>query len=90
MSDLNRLTKAEIIKKLEEEKQKVAALEKEAEEQKKQIELDMSFTQTTEEKSEKDKKQARKDFIRKMTRGRWTSEEKYKEYMAGQKTQVRI
>ena len=90
MSDLSRLTKAEILELLEEEKTKVADLEKEAEEQKKQIELDMSFTQTDEEKSEKDKKQARKDFIRKMTGGRWTSEEKYNEYIADQKTQMRI
>ena len=83
MSDLNRLTKAELIKEIED-------MKAQEEERKKLIELDMSFTQTDEEKSEKDKKQARKDFIRKMTGGRWTSEEKYQEYIAGQKTQMRI
>lgn len=83
MSDLNRLTKAELIKEIED-------LKAQEEERKKLIELDMSFTQTDEEKSEKDKKQARKDFIRKMTGGRWTSEEKYQEYIASQKTQMRI
>ena len=83
MSDLNRLTKAELIKEIED-------LKAQEEERKKLIELDMSFTQTDEEKSEKDKKQARKDFIRKMTGGRWTSEAKYKEYMATQQKQVRI
>lgn len=83
MSDLSRLTKAELIKELED-------LKAQEEERNKQVELDMSFTQTDEEKSEKDKKQARKDFIRKMTGGRWTSEEKYKEYIAAQKIQMRI
>ena len=83
MNDLNRLTKAELIKEIE-------ALKAQEEERSKLIELDMSFTQTDEERSEKQEKQARKDFIRKMTNGRWTSEEKYQEYIAAQKTQMRI
>lgn len=74
MSDLNRLTKAELIKKLE-------AAEKKAAEIDKKVVLDMSFKETPKERTEKEKNQAEKDFYKKMTRGRWTSKDKYQEVL---------
>lgn len=89
MTDLSRLTKAEILELLEEEKQKVADLEKQAEEQKKQVELDMSFSETPDERENRNAAQQRKDFIKKMTKGRWVTEAKYQEAMNRQKQGMR-
>lgn len=89
MTDLSRLTKAEILKLLEEKDQKVQELEAEKEAREQQIELDMSFgSDMTPERKEQLEKQRRKDYIKRMTHGRWTSEEKYNEYIA--KEQGRI
>lgn len=68
----------------------IAGLEAAAEEIKKAVKLDMDFSQTPVEKSEKDKKQAQKDFIKRMTNGRWTSQKKFDEYIETQQKALRM
>lgn len=90
MPKLENLTKAQLIEHLKEEQEKVAALEKEKEIRDKKIDADMSFAQTSEERTEKQKAQDEKDFIKKMTHGRWTSQEKYQKYMESQQKGRRL
>ena len=79
---LERLTKAELIKQIEEMKAK-------EEERAKEIEFDFAFKETDEEKLTHDEKQKRKDFIKRMTKGRYVSEEKYQEFMDQQQQRMR-
>ena len=83
MKKIENMTKAELI-------EHVAALEKEKEEIKKKVNLDMSFSETPKEKSEKEKAQGKKDFIKKMTNGRWTSQKKFDEFIQKQQQAMRI
>lgn len=83
VNDLSRLTKAELIKELEAMK----AIEAE---RTKQIGLDMSFSETPEEKKTKAEKQAQKDFIKRMTGGKWVSEDKYQEFIAAQNKRMGV
>lgn len=77
------MTKAELLLHIE-------ALEAKAEEIKKLVKLDMDFKETPKEKSAKDKKQAQKDFIKRMTNGRWTSQKKFDEYIETQQKALRM
>ena len=90
MAKLENMTKAELIQHLKEEKEKVAALEKEKEAIALGVTQDMSFAATPEERTEKQQKQDHKDFIKKMTHGRWTSEEKYQEFIKKQQQAMRM
>ena len=80
MVNLERLTKAEIIKLYEENSESLKRYKENEEKLKKQVQADLSFKQTEEEAKSQAEKQARKDYIKRMTNGRWTSEEKYQEY----------
>ena len=90
MKKVENMTKAELIQHLEKEKNKVAALEKEKEIMKENVDQDMSFSATPKERTEKQKKQDHKDFIKRMTHGRWTSEEKYQEFISKQRKAMRM
>lgn len=81
MTDLSRLTKAEIINILEEKDKSLEEYKKKEEDLKKQVQADLSFKQTDKEAKTQEEAQARKDFIKRATRGRWTSEEKYQEWI---------
>lgn len=96
MSDLSRLTKAELIKLvdekvllLKESETEKKELEEKIEANKDQIEADLSFSRTPTEAEEHIKKQREKDFIKKMTHGRYTSKEKYEEFLAEQNKMMR-
>ena len=84
------MTKAELIEHLSQVQADKDVLEKEKEVRDKAIDLDMNFSETPEEKTEKQKAQAKKDFIKKMTHGRWTSQEKYEEYIDVQQKRMRL
>ena len=85
MADLSRLTKAEILELLEEKDKEVKVLQAKEDARKKQIEIDLAFgSELTPERKEQLKNQKRKDFIKRMTHGRWCSEEKLQEFMDAQ------
>ena len=90
MVNLERLTKAEILKLLQEEKDKVKSLEEQKAETEKLIDVDMSFKETKQERDLRNEKQMRKDFIKRMTRGRWVSEEKFDEHVKNQQNPGRV
>lgn len=90
MTDLLRLTKAEIIELLEVSEAKTADLEEKIETNKEQIGVDMAFSRTPDERTEHQKKQQEKDYIKRMTRGRWVTKEKYQQFQEEQKQRVRI
>lgn len=90
MTDYSRMTKAEIIEELKKEQEAKEQLIKEKAAQGKQIELDMSFgSEMTPERKEQLDAQRRKDFIKRMTNGKWCSEEKYNEYIQEQNRRMR-
>lgn len=90
MKKIENMTKAELIEHLKEEQNKVAVLEEEKERIAREVDLDMSFAPTPIEKSEKDKAQAKKDFIKKMTHGRWTSQVKFDQFIEQQQKARRM
>lgn len=90
MKKIENMTKAELIEHLSQVQADKDALEKEKEVRDKAIDLDMNFSATPEEKTEKQKKQAQKDFIKKMTHGMWTSQEKYQEFIDAQQKAMRM
>jgi hypothetical protein len=81
MTDMSKKTKAEIIKDLEQYKKELEEYKKKEAELQKVVQVDLTFKATEKEQSEKEKNQARKDYIKRMTNGRWTSEEKYQDYI---------
>lgn len=89
MTDLTRLTKAEIIKLYEQSEEEKKVLEEQFDKAQKAIEQDMSFGRTEKELTEHQKAQRRKDFIKRMTHGRWVSEDKYQEFMDEQERLMR-
>lgn len=89
MNDLSRLTKAEIIELLEESEAKRKELDEKIIKNQSQIESDMGFSRTPEELKTHLEKQGEKDYIKRMTHGRWVSKEKYQQFLAEQKQRVR-
>lgn len=75
IENMNKLTKAELVKKLD-------TMIKADADRNKQLSLDLTFSETNEEKQSKKEKQAKKDFIKRMTNGRWVSDEKYRQHLA--------
>ena len=82
------MTKAELIEHLATVQADKDALEKEKEVRDKAVALDMNFSATPEEKTEKQKAQGKKDFIKKMTHGRWTSQKKFDEFIDAQQKRM--
>lgn len=80
MKKVENMTKAELLEHLAQVQEAKDALEKEKEEQKVQIEADMSFAESPDERDARNVNQRRKDFIKRMTKGRWTSEKKYLDF----------
>lgn len=89
MVDLERKTKAELIQLLEDSEAKNQELEAKIEANKEQISEDMAFSRTPTEREEHLKKQREKDYIKRMTHGRWVSQAKYQEYLEDQKRVIR-
>ncbi len=81
---LMRLTKTEMLKLIQEQKAENQKLIKEKEETANLVSVDMSFKESPEERDLRNEKQIRKDFIKRMTRGRWVSEDKYQEHLKQQ------
>jgi len=89
MTDLSRLTKAEIIELYEQSEAKKKELEEKIKLNETQIAIDMGFARTPDERSEHQKLQDEKDYIKRMTHGRWVSQEKFKQFQQEQKQRVR-
>lgn len=83
MTDYSRTTKAELIKLLE-EKQANKDVKEDV------VKLDMSQKREKTERDLHNEAQKKKDFIKKMTRGKWTTEDKYKEVIAKQQEAYKI
>ena len=89
MSDLERKTKAELIKIIEENEEKASQLDVLLAANKAQIAIDMGFRETKEEEDERKKRQQKKDYIKRMTHGRWVSQEKFEVFLQEQNRKVR-